>query len=81
MTVKVGGGGGGVQLQETGTELTPVCPEKVKVPFLQGRPSIETEAALPAETVPLDGVKVTPLPRSLLTDQFTVPCELRVTLQ
>ena len=71
-----------MQLQETGTELTPVCPVKVNVPFLHGRPSMETEVALPAETVPVAGVKVTPLPRSLLTDQLTVPpWALRVTLQ
>jgi len=71
-----------VQLHGTLTELTPACPEKVNVPFLQGMASMETEAELPKARLPLTGVKVTALPKSLFTDQLTVsPCALRVTLQ
>ena len=39
-----------------------------------------TVTALLAVTLPLDGVKVTPLPRVVLADQFTVPCVLSLTV-
>ena len=71
VTVKVGGGG--VQFHVTLTGLTPVCPEKVKVPFWQGIDPIVTVTGFPGETVPLAGLKVTPLPRSLVTDQLMLP--------
>jgi len=81
VTVNVGVGGGAVQLHATFTGLTPVCPEKVKVPFWQGIDPMLTVTGVPGETAPLDGLKVTLLPRSVVTDQFTVPpCALRVTL-
>src|SRR5712691_6762530 len=74
VTVSVGVGGGGVQLHATFTTLTPVCPENVKVPFWQGIDPMVTVWGLPDETVPVAaGLKVTPLPRSLLADQVMVP--------
>jgi len=69
-----GVGDGGVQLQETVTGVSPSEPEKVNVPFWQGISAIVTFAELPGFRVPLAArLKVTLLPRLVVTLQFTVP--------
>lgn len=67
VTVKVGG----VQLQVTGTGVSPSLPEKVKVPLWHGIESMVTETDPPGLKLPEDGVKVTPL-RRVLADQLAL---------
>lgn len=57
--------------------MLPPCTAKLNVALVQLLPGIVTIscADLPGESVPLGGLKVTPL-RSVLADQFRFPCEL-----
>ena len=57
--------------------MLPPCTAKSNVALVQLLPGIVTIscADLPGESVPLGGLKVTPL-RFVLADQFRFPCEL-----
>jgi hypothetical protein len=79
-TVRVGGGGGVVQLHVVVAVVTakPVAwPVKVNVPLWQGIEEATTVIDWPGESVPLDGVKLIPL-RLLLAVQLTLAGEVEV---
>ena len=75
--VTVSTGAVSAQLHDDVTGLAPPDPAKVRVACGQGREEMLTDTVWPGASVPLEGVKTTPL-WLLLADQVTLPPEVVV---